>query len=144
MTIPFGWTPLPSPLAVVGVVGLGPLAAPLLARAEGTPLRVVEGPDITVLLGPADDLPFLDGVIYLGQNPRAPGLFHPPMIVPDVEPSLVLAALGRSLSVAAPLACLPWQRLVVSLAHAAAPRSAPLLPVAPPDSPAGSDDTASS
>ncbi len=129
MNIPFGWAPLSSPLSVVGVVGLGPLAAPLRARAIGSELRVVEGTDITVLLGPAGDLPFLDGVIYLGQNPHAAGLFHPPMIVPDVEPSLVLAALGRSLKIAPPLACLPRQGVVVSLAQASVP--VPVQPARP-------------
>ena len=48
---------------MIGVVGVGALAAPLLARAQGTGLHMVKGPDITVLLGPAEELPFLE-VLY--------------------------------------------------------------------------------
>lgn len=122
MKLPFGWLPLDEPLPVIGVVGVGALAAPLLARAEGAGLQMVKGPDITVLLGPAEDLPFLDGVVYLAQNPTLAELLHPPMIVPDVDPALVLAALQRTLDVVPPLVCLPRQGLVVSVAR---PRGGP-------------------
>ena len=121
MKIPFGWTPCADPLPVVGVVGLGDLAAPLLARADGTALIIVKGPEITVLLGALNKLPFLDGVVYLAKNPERPELLHPPMIVPDVAPALVLAALSRTFGLRPPLVCLPRQALVFSVASIPSP-----------------------
>jgi hypothetical protein len=72
------------------VVGLGPIACALAERlmllSDGRlgRLRGSAGNGITVVLGEAQDLPWADGVTYLGRDPAAPRLLVPCMLHPNI------------------------------------------------------------
>jgi hypothetical protein len=57
------------------------------------PLRAVLGDELLLLLGNEQDLPWSDGVIYLGREPMTPELWLPCAIEPNVPASLLLRAL---------------------------------------------------
>jgi hypothetical protein len=46
----------------------------------------------TVVVAPVDQLPWADGVIYLGSFPGAADLLAPVLLEPDVPPDLLLGA----------------------------------------------------
>ncbi|HKV06746.1 MAG TPA: hypothetical protein VJ725_01325, partial [Thermoanaerobaculia bacterium] len=88
-----------------------------LARLEG-----VAGEDLLVLLGPAADLPWADGTVYLGRDPEAPSLLLPTTREPSVPlPLLEQALIARARrvpGVAPPLAVFPDPPFVASTAEA--------------------------
>lgn len=111
------WSPRAIPLAPVAVVASGPLAARLADRlltfADDVLLRLrgVAGRDLVVLTGESSDLPWLDGVDYLGRDPLAPGLYIPTTLEPaPAAPLLERALRRRAPQLAAPLALLPPPR----------------------------------
>ncbi len=76
----------------------GRLARRLLAD-DGT-LDKVQGlvaPDLLVVLGEAADLPWVDGVAYLGRDDAAPSLLLPTHLAPTVPATLLESALGEKL-----------------------------------------------
>jgi hypothetical protein len=85
------------------------LARKLLAREDGAlaRLRGVAGPELLVLLGEAEALPWVDGVVYLGRDEQAPSLLLPSNRAPAVPPALLeRALLARAGAGDAPLAVL--------------------------------------
>ena len=71
---------------------------------------VTVGSDGLCLLG--EDLPWADGVVYLGPDPHAPGVLFPTTRAPSEHPALVARALVARFGGPGPLAVVPSQRLV--------------------------------
>ena len=84
-----------------GLIAAGPCAHGLvraLARRDAAALAglsIVPVRDLLVLLGPADRLPWIDGIRYCAQAADAPGLWLPTTTAPDLPADLVHAALQR-------------------------------------------------
>ncbi|MFN0122042.1 MAG: hypothetical protein ACKV2V_16220 [Blastocatellia bacterium] len=114
------------PLAPVAVCAQGTVAAALRARLLRLPdaalarLRGVAGQDLLIVMGAAADLPWVDGVIYLGRDARAAQLLMPTTQEPNVPaPLLERALLARHRDQPPPLAVLHEPPMVISLALAA-------------------------
>jgi hypothetical protein len=88
--------PAPGGLVATGA-GAHALVRALACRdaAELAGLTVVPVRDVLVVLGPAERLPWIDGVRYCAQAADAPGLWLPTTTAPDLPADLVLAALQR-------------------------------------------------
>jgi hypothetical protein len=72
-----------------------------------------------VLLGAAEDLPWVPGVVYLGREAEAPSLLLPTTLAPTVPAALLLQAFQKQFpELTLPLAVIPASGNVVSL-HAA-------------------------
>lgn len=113
-SLPVRWRPREQPLAPAAVAARGPaaraLAQRLLARDDQTLARWlgVASADLLLLLGEGHELPWADGVTYLGRDPQAPALLLPTTLEPDVPAALLQQALlGRAGAAATPLAVLP-------------------------------------
>ncbi len=99
------WRPRLRPLEPAGVVARGAaaqaLARRLLARDDAALARLrgvagvagVAGDGLLALLGAGDELPWTDGVSYLGRDPDAPLLLLPTTREPAVHPRLLEGAL---------------------------------------------------
>jgi hypothetical protein len=98
-SIPVHWGPRAVPLAPAAVAARGESARSLadrllaaddeqISRFEG-----VAGEDLLVVLGPAGELPWVEGAVYLGRDPSAPALLLPT----TREPSLPLPLVERAL-----------------------------------------------
>jgi len=127
LALPSAWRRRTSPLAASAVVALGPVVSRLaehLLRRPGDALARLHGvaaPDLLVLLGDLPDLPWVDGVVYLGRDPHAPALLLPTTLEPRIHPALLERTLQRSLAsqtVAPPLAVLLGPPRLISLADA--------------------------
>jgi len=95
--LPVSWGPRDRPLPPSAVVAVGPVAASLLrrlsepGRTEGLQGVVAGSPaDLVVLVG--EDLPWVDGVVYLGRDPLADGVLVPTNRAPDAPIDLVARA----------------------------------------------------
>jgi len=95
------------------VVGRGPAAEALALRVlersddELSRLRGQVAPQLLVVLGDEDQLPWSDGVHYLGRDPRAPLLLLPTHLEPSVPADLFQQALVAARGdLATPLAVL--------------------------------------
>ncbi len=100
-------------LEPIGVVGLGEVALALAERVlRGeeralSELRGIASRGLLLLLGPAESLPWVDGVSYLGRDPGAPLLLLPTRLRPDVPvDAFERALLLRDPRVRPPLAVL--------------------------------------
>jgi hypothetical protein len=109
--IPFGWRSRAEPLvpaaaAAVGEAAVRILAARLLARDDAELARihgvVASDRSVIVILAEPALLPWFDGVLYLGRDPRAPSLLVPTPLEPDVPIELVERALLRRVREAGP------------------------------------------
>ncbi len=93
------WREREPPLAPACAVASGSaareLAVRLLARTDEAlaQLQGVGGESLLAIVGASADLPWVDGVIYLGRDSRAPALLMPTQREPDVHPALVESAL---------------------------------------------------
>ena len=107
------WSPRALPLPALAVAGVGPVALALARRALAVDDAAlarwsgVAGPGVLVLLGDAESLPWVDGVLYLGRDPAAPSLLLPCTLAPDVAPALLDRALVARAEAGTPLAVLP-------------------------------------
>jgi hypothetical protein len=116
------FVPRDVPLRPVAAVAAGSasraLARRLLARTDGelAALRGVAGRELILVQG--DDLPWVDGVIYLGVDPDAPSLLVPTTHAFDAPPALVERALTTRFHGAKPPLAVVDERLVVPCAHA--------------------------
>jgi hypothetical protein len=124
------WRPRERPLAPVAVAARGE-AAPRLARRllRGpqplTAFRLVAGRQILVVLGPSEDLPWVDGVFYLGRDDSAPALLLPTHSAPTAPlPLLERAWLRRAPGATLPLAVVPGPGLLISIGRARTARDA--------------------
>ena len=95
------WKPRPFPLTPCGAVALEAaatrLAQYLLAcpQARLDKLRGVAGTALITILGDTADLPWVEGIRYLGQDAQAPGLLLPSNRKPVLPIELLTAAIGR-------------------------------------------------
>jgi hypothetical protein len=105
------WTPRDVPLLARAVAACGPAARALgrrLAALDDDALRglaAVAGDDLLVVLG--EELPWIDGVLYLGRAESAPDLLLPTALAPTVPPALLEVAIRRLVTRTAPVAVLP-------------------------------------
>ncbi len=77
-------------------------------------LRGVASDDVLVVLGEAESLPWVDGIVYLGHDSSAPRLLLPTALEPDVPASLLERALfGRASGEKGPLAVLASPRRLI-------------------------------
>jgi hypothetical protein len=85
------------------------LARRLLARPDEALARLsgAAGPGMIALLGAEEDLPWSDGVVYLGRDPAAPALLLPTALGPEAPlPLWERAFLAAAAGAAPPLAVL--------------------------------------
>jgi hypothetical protein len=98
-TLPVHWSLRAQPLAPAAACATGAVAAKLVRRLLQrsdealTRLRGVASPRLIALLGDEAELPWVDGVIYLGRDLDAPSLLMPTQRQPDVHPTLLERAL---------------------------------------------------
>src|SRR5579871_6188987 len=111
--IPVAFRPRAVPLAPVAVAARGEAAAALasrLARRDDAALGRLSGvsaPGLLLVIGAVEELPWVDGVVYLGRDPAAPSLLLPTALEPDVPaPLFERAVLARARSAAPPIAVL--------------------------------------
>ncbi|MCS6901851.1 MAG: hypothetical protein RMJ98_20015 [Myxococcales bacterium] len=101
---PVTWQERPVPLSPSAVVGLGAVASALLRRVnqctadELASLEAVAAPGVFLVLGEEERLPWVNGVSYLGCDPRAPALLLPTTLAPSVHPSLLEQVIRRRLA----------------------------------------------
>jgi hypothetical protein len=111
------------PLAAAGLYAEGAARARLLEQLAAAPgerlaaLRGVDAGDCVVLLGPESELPWVDGVVYLGRDPRAPLLLVPTCYEPDVPLELLEQRVAAAVQ-PAPIALVPHARRVIAVGHA--------------------------
>lgn len=105
------WAPRAEPLPIGGCTARGPAARALVDRLlalDDRALAALEGcatPERVVVFGPAAALPWVDGAVWLGQDPAAPSLWLPTHSAPGVPADLLARAVGRR--VAGPVVVLP-------------------------------------
>ena len=131
------FTPRRRPLEPIAVAARGDAAQRLQRRLLTASDEVLErlegvaGPELLLVLGPADLLPWVDGAIYLGRDPGAPSLAMPTTHQPSCPPALLERALNTR-GFASPLAILLEPPLVVPLRAARPIARATLEAWAPP------------
>jgi len=111
------WCPRPAPLAIQGVAAAGAagrrLGRTLLARGTCAAFYGLVAGDLLVLLGP--EPPWVDGAVFVGQDPEAPGLYLPTWLMPAVHPALVQRAVHQQLGLDGVVLLLPHRALAISL-----------------------------
>jgi hypothetical protein len=96
-----GFIPRALPLEPAAVAARGPaarlLAQRVLRLSDKTFSRLsgIGGHDLLILIGEGPDLPWVDGVCYLGRDPRAPSLLVRCEWEPTVPPEILEEALLR-------------------------------------------------
>ena len=115
------WSARNEPLQPQAVVATGPAASKLARRLLQAPhLPVLDwaaSSGLIVLLGETANLPWVDGVRYLGRDPAEPRLYLPTSLEPSLPPEWIASALVRQFGLAAPLAL--TESLVVIPLHQA-------------------------
>lgn len=117
--------PRGKPLTASAALGVAAAASALVERLlELDPerlarLRGVASADTVLVLGNRDDLPWCEGIAYLGHDPDAPELLVPCAVTPDVPAPLLLRALQQRFAKLRP-PCAVWLEppLVLSVADA--------------------------
>lgn len=106
------WRERLKPLEPVAVAGRGPVAGRLGRRLGLFPekalsaFRGVAGKDVLLVMGPPDQLPWVDGAEYLGKDPDEPGLLLPTNSGPVLQAGMMKRALECHFKVVPPLAVL--------------------------------------
>jgi hypothetical protein len=91
------------PLTPTAVLALEAAAVALVRRllqldaTHLSRLRGVSGPTFVLICGAAEDLPWVDGVLYLGVDASAPRLLMPTPLCPNVPCALLERAIARRL-----------------------------------------------
>jgi hypothetical protein len=94
------WAPRALACEPAGVVAQGAVARRLMARLHGQPeeslasLAMVAAKDLLVLMGRAEQLPWVDGVRYCAPDPAAPNLWLPTLAAPTLSPDLLQSTLA--------------------------------------------------
>jgi hypothetical protein len=105
------WAPRAVPLDARAVAATGATAAALGARLAALDddalagLAAVAGAGVLIAIGP--DLPWCDGVVYLGSDPAAPSLLVPTARVPSVPAPLLERAVRARVAATGPIAVVP-------------------------------------
>lgn len=116
------WQDEAEPPAPQGVVGTGAVARRMLETVAARPpaerarLSATAHDGLLVLVGPADRLPWVDGVQFVAPRAEAPALWLPTTRRPAVPLDLLAQAIAR-LHRASPLLMLPEPAQLVSLAR---------------------------
>lgn len=98
------WIPRDDALAPGGAVATGATVAGVLAQLRArpaealAPLSAVAARGLLVVLGPAQALPWSDGVRYCAAEPSAPMLWLPTHMAPGLPADLVQANLARRMA----------------------------------------------
>ena len=115
------WRPRDRALTPVAVSAAGPVSHALVERLlerddeELGGLRGVAGEGILAVLGEEEQLPWVDGVVYLGREESSPSLLVPTNLEPLVPlPLLERAVLARLRRPLPPIAVLADPALLVS------------------------------
>jgi len=118
MTVTLTWhalDPARTPVAVLagGTAATALAAAAVRGRERGLPLRAAASDDDLLVLGRADDLPWVDGATYLGEEA---GLLLPTTLAPNVPADLLRHAVrsvvpGAAAGAVAAAAVLPGRVL---------------------------------
>lgn len=96
--------PLPVSVVLARGEAARALAARLIARFDGerdarSRVSIVRslhgGEPVLVALGSAEDLPWVDGAVWLGRDPEAPTLLLPAVLTLEPHPALVARALAH-------------------------------------------------
>ena len=111
------WVSRVDPLAPAAAVATGDAAFALvrrvLALSEEHRLRLVCAASANVFVVRGEELPWVDGVAYLGVDPAAEGLLLPTTRRPDLPPDLFARAVyARFPHAARPLAVLESRRVL--------------------------------
>ena len=115
------WRPRAEPLAAQAAVAWGAASRALHARLlqlapeQQAGLSATAAPDLLVVTGEADALPWVDGIAYAGPAGEAPGLWLPTLQTPDLPPDLIAKALQRHHRDRQPLLLWPMPELVLPL-----------------------------
>ncbi|MDZ4834303.1 MAG: hypothetical protein SGJ27_11050 [Candidatus Melainabacteria bacterium] len=117
------WSPREYPLAPQAVASCSAalaraLTAKLLKKEESElrKLLCVAGKEVLLVIGEESDLPWLDGVVYIGQE-RNSTIYIPTIWQASAPlPLLERALLAANPSLMPPIAVLPFSSLIVSLA----------------------------
>lgn len=131
--IPVSWQGRPQPLASLAAVALGEaaesLARRLLAEGEEDLARRsgVAGPGFLLVLAAAAELPWVDGVVYLGRDPEAPALLLPVHRRPAVPLPLFERALLKAFPATRPPVAVLGEPALCASAAAARPIARPAL-----------------
>ncbi|MFT3774163.1 MAG: hypothetical protein QM820_53045 [Minicystis sp.] len=124
--IPVAFRPRAAPLAPVAAAARDAAAVALAKRLldrDDDALAKLSGASaagLLLILGEADALPWVDGVVYLGRDPGAPALLLPTAIEPAVPAPLFERAVLSRGGLAAPVAVLVDPPALVSLGGARA------------------------
>ncbi len=115
------WVPREPPLAALGLLALGDAAEGVADRLLAEPerlrtLRGLFGPRALFLRG--QDLPWAEGVIWLGRDPTATTLWMPTTLRPERAPSLLARALAREVRGSPPFVVVPEGGLVLAAGSA--------------------------
>jgi hypothetical protein len=99
--ITVAFEPRVEPLEPVAAIGSGPVARSLASRllrydeAELRRLRGVAGPTDLIVFGAGTELPWVDGIVYLGRDSAAPSLLVPTTSRPRAPMDVVDRAIRR-------------------------------------------------
>jgi hypothetical protein len=80
--------------------------------------KAVGAPGLLVILGPEPQLPWVDGVVYLGHDTESPSLLFPTSLEPSVPAALLERALKVTHLLRGPCAVLLDPPAIVPLAEA--------------------------
>lgn len=117
------WRPRFTPLVSVGVAARGRtatnLAHRLLRDAESlSHYKAIGGPGLLVVLGEEKQLPWVDGVVYLGHDSESPSLLFPTNLQPSVPAALLERSLAAAHNLRGPCALLLDPPSIVPLSEA--------------------------
>lgn len=126
-SIAIEWQTSDTPLVAEAVLARGEVAKRLamrvLANDDATlaKLRGVAADGLLVIAGATDDLPWIDGVMYLGRSNDAPQLYLPTTRVPRLGAAMLArAVVRRARELDPPFALIDDPPLIVSLSARAA------------------------
>lgn len=118
------WTPRDVPLAARAVAAVGEVARALgrrLALLDDVSLgalAALASSEVLVVVGDESELPWIDGVTYLGRDESAPDLLLPTAMAPSVPPAILETAIKARCAGAAPVAVLWSPPLIVPCGEA--------------------------
>ncbi|SCX44013.1 hypothetical protein [Variovorax sp. EL159] len=121
MPLEWHWRPSAEPLPAQAAVARGAAARALHARLlqlapeQQSGLSAMAGPDLLVVVGDADALPWVNGVAYAGPVHEAPGLWLPTVEEPDLPLDLIARSLQREHPKRQPLLLWPRPAFVLPL-----------------------------
>jgi hypothetical protein len=122
--VPVAWTPREPPLVPAAAIACDRAAFALADRLCAIPddrlarLSGIAARSLIVVAGSEADLPWVDGVSYVGRDPAAPSLLLPTHLVPDVGVAIFERAVVARFAIAPPVVVLPDRALIFSLASA--------------------------